>query len=349
MTATRHETDTAQRKSAHIRICLEEDVQGAGIQTGFARYRFLHNAVPELDFASIDTSCKLFGKLLKVPFLVSSMTGGTEQATRINQVLASAAERRGWAMGLGSLRAAVEHPELAASYQVRQAAPQIPLIANLGAVQLNYGFTSVHCRQAVELVEADALVLHLNSMQEVFQPEGNTDFSDLLRHIEAVCRELAIPVGVKEVGWGIDEATAWKLAETGVAFIDVAGAGGTSWSQVEKHRTSDPALRAAADTFAGWGIPTAESLRQVRGALPEVTVIASGGLEHGLDAAKAISLGADLAGFGRSLLSPALASEEALDELFRRLELELRIAMFGIGAPDLQALKQTDRLVQTTD
>jgi isopentenyl-diphosphate delta-isomerase len=345
MTFTGNHTNTEQRKSEHIQICLQEDVEGSGIQTGLEQFRFLHNALPEIDYHHINTSTELFGKTLRVPLLVSSMTGGTERAYRINRSLAAVAENRGWAMGLGSLRAAVEHPELATSYQVRSYAPNIPLIANLGAVQLNYGFTEEQCRMAVELASADALVLHLNSLQEVFQPEGNTSFSNLLSRIERICRALEVPVGVKEVGWGMDGATANKLVSVGVAFIDTAGAGGTSWSQVEKHRSTSKALRAAADTFAGWGIPTADSIRTIRGVLPQTLLFASGGLRHGLDAAKALALGADLAGFGRSLLAYAVESEEATDEQFQRIEMELRISMFGIGASNLQELKATDRLV----
>ncbi|MFD2612663.1 type 2 isopentenyl-diphosphate Delta-isomerase [Paenibacillus gansuensis] len=337
---------TEKRKSEHIEICLQEEVQGKGITTGFERYRFHHNALPEIDFASISTDSIFLGKPLKAPLLISSMTGGTDRAGRINRALAETAEARGWAMGVGSVRAAVQNEELADTFDVRKYAPTIPILSNVGAVQLNYGFGVDEARRAVELVEADGLVLHLNSMQEVFQPEGDTNFAALLPRIEELCSRLGLPVGVKEVGWGIDAETAARLHNAGVSFIDVAGAGGTSWSEVEKFRSASPLQRAAAEAFAGWGIPTAESLREVRGRLPAGTVIASGGLATGLDAAKAVALGADLAGYGRRLL-PAAAGDRAAEELhakFEQIELEFRIAMFGIGAGSLAKLKGTPRL-----
>ncbi|MNJ58126.1 Isopentenyl-diphosphate delta-isomerase [compost metagenome] len=200
--------------------------------------------------------------------------------------------------------------------------------------------------RAVDIAGADMLVLHLNGLQEIFQPEGNTAFRGLLVRIEELCRKLSIPVGVKEVGWGIDGITAKRLREAGTAFIDVAGAGGTSWSQVEKFRSADPVRRIAAEAFADWGIPTAECIREVRAAVPDAALIGSGGLNTGVDAAKALALGADLAGFGRALLEPAVHSAEALDSLLERVELELRTAMFGIGAGSIPALRGTTRLVR---
>lgn len=337
---------TSERKTEHIRLCMEEQVNGEGVATGFAKYVFRHNALPELNFDEISLKTTFLGATLRTPLLISSMTGGSELAGRINDRLAEAAERRGWAMGVGSVRAAVEREELAKTFAVRRKAPSIPIIANLGAVQLNYGFGVEECKRAVDIVEADMLVLHLNSLQEVFQPEGNTAFYGLLQQMEKVCRELPLPVGVKEVGWGIDGITAKRLREIGVAFIDVAGAGGTSWSQVEKFRSTDGVRRAAAEAFADWGIPTAECIREVRAAVPDAALIGSGGLNTGVDAAKALALGADVAGFGRALLSPAVQSEEQLDALLERVELELRTAMFGIGVGSLPELRNTPRLVR---
>lgn len=342
---------TSARKGEHIRICLQEDVGGVGVRTGFDTYRFRHNALPELSLAAISLASSAFGRPLKAPLLVSSMTGGTDAAGAINRRLAVAAEERGWAIGLGSMRAAIENEELAATFRIRKEAPTAPVIANLGAVQLNYGFGTEACRRAVDLAEADALVLHLNSMQEIFQPEGNTDFGGLLARIEIICRELPVPVGIKEVGWGIDRATAMRLKDAGVSFIDAAGAGGTSWSQVEKFRTPDPVMRQAAEAFADWGIPTADSVEQLRGVLPGGLIIASGGLFNGVEAAKAIALGADLAGFGRALLPQAANADtdwsiEQLIAQFSRIEFELRAAMFGIGAANLDELKGTDRLIR---
>ncbi|MHA6485193.1 type 2 isopentenyl-diphosphate Delta-isomerase [Paenibacillus sp. strain BS8-2] len=342
---------TVSRKGEHIRICLQEDVASRGIRTGFERYRFQHNALPELNLASIRMDTTAFGRQMRTPLLVSSMTGGTDAAGAINRRLAIAAEERGWAIGLGSMRAAIEDENVAETFRIRKEAPTVPVIANLGAVQLNYGFGIDACRRAVDMSEADALVLHLNSMQELFQPEGNTDFSGLLEKIAIISRDLPVPVGVKEVGWGIDRATAVRLREAGVSFIDAAGAGGTSWSQVEKFRTTDPVMREAAEAFADWGIPTADSIAELRGELPGGIIIASGGLFNGVEAAKAIALGADLAGFGRALLPQAANADqewsiEALLDQFSRIEFELKAAMFGIGAGSLEELKRTDRLVR---
>lgn len=352
MTDTRKDASgaTSRRKGEHIRICLEEQVEGVDVSSGFERYGFRHNALPELSFEEVSLEADWFGTPLRTPFLVSSMTGGTDAAGAINRRLAAAAEAKGWAIGLGSMRAAIESEELAATFAVRKEAPTVPVIANIGAVQLNYGFGADACKRAVDMAEANALVLHLNGLQELFQPEGDTDFRGLLRQIGGICRSLPVPVGVKEVGWGIDGETAARLREVGVAFIDCAGAGGTSWSQVEKYRTS-PVRRQAAEAFAGWGNPTAECVKEIRERLPDAFLIASGGLHTGVDAAKAIALGADMTGFGRSLLPQAAGedaerSAERLLEQFERIEFELRTAMFGIGAANLRQLRGSARLVR---
>jgi len=337
---------TSERKTEHIRLCLEEQVNGMGISTGLEKYAFRHNALPELNFNDIRLNTEFVNIEVRTPLLISSMTGGSELAGTINERLAEAAERRGWAMGVGSGRAAVEKKELEPTFAVRRYAPSIPIIANVGAVQLNYGFGVEECMRVAEIAGADMLVLHLNSLQEVFQPEGDTAFAGLLSRIEDVCRTLSIPVGVKEVGWGIDGETARQLHEAGVAFIDVAGAGGTSWSQVEKFRNKDHVRRAVAEAFADWGNPTAECIVDVRSKLPGAAIIGSGGLNTGVDAAKALALGANLAGLGRAVLEPAVHSEKRLDELLERVELELRTVMFGIGAANIDELRSTSRLVR---
>lgn len=344
---------TARRKGEHIRICLEEEVQGAGITTGFERIRFRHCALPELALDHISLGTEFLGRRLRAPLLVSSMTGGTAEAGEINRRLATAAQAHGWAIGLGSMRAVIENAEVASTFQVRSYAPDVPIIANLGAVQLNYGYGVEQCRTVVKLADADALVLHLNSMQEVFQMEGDTDFGGLLRKIEQVCRTLDVPVGIKEVGWGIDGETAQSLLDVGVTFIDAAGAGGTSWSQVEKFRSADPMKRLAAEAFADWGNRTADCIIDIREAVPKALLIASGGLASGVDAAKALALGAHLAGFGRALLPAAALTpssqtpwEEALNSQFTQLAFELRATMFGIGAGSIEELRHTRRLVR---
>ncbi|HLF75640.1 MAG TPA: type 2 isopentenyl-diphosphate Delta-isomerase, partial [Anaerolineales bacterium] len=246
-----------QRKADHIRINLEQDVRSA-LTTGLEKVHFTHEALPELDLGSVDSSLSLFGRSLAAPLLISSMTGGTAEAENINLRLAEAAQEARIAMGVGSQRAALEHPEQAKTFQVRRVAPDILLFANLGAVQLNYGYGIDECRKAVDMIHADALIFHFNPLQEAVQDAGDTNFAGLAKKIAAVCTRLEVPVIAKEVGWGISERTAGILGECGVAAIDVAGAGGTSWSQVEMHRAPDEFTRALAATFVGWGIPTAE-------------------------------------------------------------------------------------------
>ncbi|GIQ71500.1 type 2 isopentenyl-diphosphate Delta-isomerase [Xylanibacillus composti] len=338
-----------RRKAEHIDICLQKDVAGRGIDSGWGNYRFVHKALPEIRFADISTATQFLGKPLQTPLLVSSMTGGTEEAWQLNRLLAEAAEAHGWALGLGSMRAALEHPETARTFCVRQWAPSIPILANLGAVQLNYGVSIDDCRQLVQMAEADGLVLHLNPMQEIFQPDGDTDFAGLLAKIEQLCRQLEVPVGVKEVGMGIDADTARQLADAGAAFIDTAGAGGTSWIRVEGYRSPEPVKRQAAEAFGDWGLSAADSLIQVRRALPAMTIAASGGIQNGVDAAKALALGANLSGTGRALLKAAAESEHKLDETMARFTFELKAAMFGIGAAALGELQATDRLIHRSD
>ena len=328
-----------RRKSEHLRISLEEDVRFRGLTTDLERYRFLHRALPEISRDEIELATTLLGKELRAPLLISSMTGGTEEAAEINRNLARAAQAYGLGMGVGSQRAALEEPSLDYTYRVRDVAPDILLLANLGAVQLNYGYGVEECRRAVEMIGADALILHLNPLQEALQPEGNTDFAGLLAKIEALCRALEVPVVVKEVGWGISEEVARLLAEAGVAAIDVAGAGGTSWSEVEMRRAESESARRIAESFADWGIPTAESIQMARRGAPRTTIIASGGIRTGVDVAKAIALGADAAGMASPFLKPATVSAEAVGERIREVLEELRTAMFCVGAKNLQELR----------
>ena len=335
----------SQRKADHLRINLEEDVSFPNLTTGFEYFRFMHQALPELDLNEVSTAVSVFGKRLQAPLLISSMTGGTEKAERINLRLAEAAEAAGVAMGVGSQRVALESPGQARSFQVRRVAPHILLFANLGAVQLNKGYSVADCQRAVEMIEADALILHLNPLQEAVQIGGDVHWAGLAQKIEAVCRALPVPVIAKEVGWGISPQTAQILADAGIIAIDVAGGGGTSWSQVEYHRSDDPVMRRLARTFADWGIPTAESLLMVHEILPEMTLFASGGLRTGIDVAKSIALGADLAGMAAPFLHAAADSTEAVVAEIEAVATELRVAMFVSGARDLQALREPGRLI----
>ena len=330
-------TQTGARKADHIRINLEQDVH-SGLTTGLERFRLVHQALPELNLAEVELNTQVFGRNLQAPILISSMTGGTSNAGIINQRLAEAAQETGTAMGLGSQRAALEHPETVSTFQVRDFAPDILLFANLGAVQLNYGYGVDECRRAVEMVQADALILHLNALQEALQPEGETDFSGLLAKIETVCRALEVPVVAKEVGWGISGETSRRLADAGIAAIDVAGAGGTSWAQVEMHRAESPAQAHLAAAFADWGIPTAEAVIQAKAAVPELPIFASGGLLTGLDIAKTLALGASLGGIARPLLKAAAKSTETTIQAIRAIQREIQVAMFAAGASKLTEL-----------
>lgn len=336
---------TLSRKAEHIRINLERDVEAKGVTTGFERYRFVHCALPEIDLAQVDTGAQVFGRRLGAPLLISCMTGGTPEAAAVNAVLAEVAAELGLAMGLGSGRVLLEHPEVLPTFQVRRLAPQALLLANLGAVQLNRGVTAEDCRRLLEALEADALVLHLNPLQEALQPEGDTCFGDLLPKIAQLCRALERPVVVKEVGWGLAPDVVRRLLEAGVSAVDVAGAGGTSWSEVERHRLGEPWRARLAATFAGWGLPTAEAVRQAREAAPEALVFASGGIRDGLDVAKALALGADLVGLAGPFLRAAAQGAQAALELGLELVSALQVCMFCIGARSLSELRGTPRLV----
>ena len=342
MSKVTEEPSTETRKADHIRINLENDVQFPRVTTGLERYRLLHQALPELSLADIDTSTSLFGKALAAPIVISSMTGGTGIAQAINRSLASCAQRHGIAMGLGSQRAAIEDDSLADSYRIRDVAPDILLFANVGAVQLNYGYGLAQCRKAIEMADADALILHFNVLQEAVQPEGDINFAALLPKVEAICSRLQVPVIAKEVGWGFSQSNARDLASAGVAAIDVAGAGGTSWSEVEYHRAPTAFHARVARSFADWGIPTADAIQYARRAAPDLPVIASGGLRDGIDIAKSIALGADLAGLASPFLRAASDSSIALDELTQELIAQLRIAMLCTGSQCIASLKRAE-------
>ncbi len=331
-----------QRKSDHLQICLEEEVEFRGLTPGFERYRLVHQAMPDLAPGDIDLGVAFLGRPLSAPFLISPMTGGTPTAGRINRHLAAAAQSLGIAMGVGSQRAALEDPSLANTYQVRDVAPNIVLLANLGAVQLNYGYGLDECRRAMEMIEADALVLHLNPLQEYVQQEGNRRFGGLLPKIEAVCRGLGAPVVVKEVGWGLSPRLVSQLFAAGVAAVDVAGAGGTSWGRVESYRRRAGLADSLRDTFDTWGIPTAEAIRGARVAAgPEATIIGSGGIRDGLQAAKALALGANLAGLALPLLKPATVSAQAVAAHLEQLTAQLRLAAFLTGSRTVEDLRRS--------
>ncbi|MFO7662453.1 MAG: type 2 isopentenyl-diphosphate Delta-isomerase [Chloroflexota bacterium] len=331
-----------KRKADHIRINLEEDVSFKRLTTGLEKYFFMHRALPEMNLAEVKTTTSFLGKTMATPLLISSMTGGTAKAQEINLILAEGAQATGMAMGLGSMRAALEDSSLESTYQVRNVAPDILLFANLGAVQLNYGYGLDHCRRAVDMVEADGLILHFNALQEAVQPEGDGDFSGLLGKIEAICQALPVPVIAKEVGWGFSRLDARRLADAGVAAIDVAGAGGTSWSQVEMYRAPTARHARVAGAFIEWGIPTAVSIGYCRQEAPDLPIIASGGIKNGIDVAKCIALGATIVGLAGEFLRAAdQDGVGGVIELTETITDELRIAMFSAGIADLKSLAQT--------
>lgn len=329
------------RKKDHLKINLEEDVS-SGLTTGLEKYRFRHQALPEVNLKDVDLSLILFNKKIQAPILISSMTGGAEETRKINRNLAAAAQEMGIPLGVGSQRATLQNPELQATFQIRDAAPDILLFANLGAVQLNYQLGVVDCRRVVEMIEADALILHLNPLQEALQPEGDTNWKGVLDAISKVCDSLEVPVIAKEVGWGISARAARQLWEAGVAAVDVAGAGGTSWSEVEMHRARTEAERQTASTFIDWGIPTAESIHLVKSAAPDLQIFASGGLRSGVDLAKCLALGATLGGMAGPFLQAADRSIESVIETVQITKNELQVALFAAGGENLKDLAEIE-------
>jgi isopentenyl-diphosphate delta-isomerase len=336
--------ETQTRKADHLRICLDEDVQFKANTNGLERYRFTHCCLPELNRSEIDPQTLFLGKLLGAPLLISSMTGGTEEAKTINFRLAEVAQQYKLAMGVGSQRVAVENPQVADTFNVRSLAPDILLFANIGAVQLNYSYGLVQCQRVVDICQADALILHLNPLQECIQPNGDTNFRGLLDKIEVVCSKMPVPVIVKEVGNGISAAMAQKLIEAGVSAIDVAGAGGTSWAKVESERAKNAHQHQLGQTFADWGLPTAECINSIRAFNSEIPLIASGGLRNGLDVAKAIALGADISGLALPFLQAASQSVEAVDALVQLLIAEITTVLLCTGNATLSQLKSSNAL-----
>lgn len=334
-------TDISGRKSDHLRIVAE----GLGTQgsrgTGFDRVQFCHIALPELDLDSVDTGTTFLGRRMAAPLLVSAMTGGPAEAARINAHIAEACASLGIALSVGSQRIAVEHGAAGGlGRDLRARAPKIPILGNIGAVQLNYGIGLPEAQRAVDMIEADALILHLNPLQEAIQTGGDRNFAGLLPKIEALARALPVPLGVKEVGAGLAPQLVRRLQDAGVTILDVAGLGGTSWARVEAER-GDARARAIAAPFHDWGIPTAEALALAAPLMrPGATLIASGGVRHGLDVARAIRLGAGLAGQAAHALHAARDSAEALEAHFADVIAQLRIAMFCTGSADLAALRR---------
>ncbi len=328
-----------QRKRDHIDIVLSGTARHSA-PAGFDEIRFAHNALPEVDLAKVDLHSVFLGKSLRIPYLASSMTGGPEVSDRVNHAIAEAAEALGFAMGVGSQRISLTTGDRhGLGPELRRIAPSIPIFANLGAVQLVSGMGPDDARRAVADIGADALILHLNPLQEALQDGGDTDWAGVEAAISAVARAVGVPVIVKEVGSGVSAAVARRLAGCGVAAIDVAGAGGTSWAAVEGRRALAGPDQELGEIFRDWGIPTARCLADIHAELPDLPLIASGGIRHGLDAAKAIRLGAALAGQAAALLPHAMKGTEAVIAHVEGFAKALRIACFATGSKSLSELK----------
>ncbi len=335
-------SDAPTRKLRHVEACLEYDVEYQTRTAGFERFDLPYRALPETDLQDLDLTTTFLGKALRAPVLIGAMTGGAALSGKINRNLAEAAEKLGVGLMLGSQRVMLEQPEAAASFTVRPFAPTALLIGNLGVAQLNKGYGSAQLEAAVSTVGADALALHTNPLQEAFQRGGDTDFRGLVAKLEALVPDLPFPVLLKEVGHGLSGAVARKVAGAGFAALDVAGAGGTSWAKVEalvRYGLGENGEVRHAE-LTEWGLPTVDALQEVRGALPTTPLVASGGVRSGLDAAKALALGARVVAVARPLLAPALESPQAVVDWLEAFVWELRASMHGAGAPDLAALGQ---------
>ncbi|MAM00228.1 MAG: type 2 isopentenyl-diphosphate Delta-isomerase [Alteromonadaceae bacterium] len=332
--------DLVERKNDHLDIVLNTQRRQAMVETGFSRFQFSHCAMPQLDLDQIDLSLSFCQKRLRAPLLISSMTGGAQRAAKINCHLAEAAEELGIALAIGSQRVALQSGhDHGLTRDLRRLAPSVPILANIGAGQiLDPGLDWP--RQAVDMIGADALIVHLNPLQEAVQRGGDRDWRGVLEAIERLVQVLEVPVVIKEVGAGISADVARQLVSVGVAAVDVAGAGGTSWAQVEAERADTDASRRIAEAFAGWGIPTAQALVEVRRALPDTTLIASGGIRDGVDAAKALRLGADLVGQAAAVLPSAMDSTAAVVAHIDVMIQQLRVACFCTGSADLAGLRR---------
>ncbi len=332
---------TNNRKIEHLLI-VENHPLVDRARRYFDTFRLRHRALPEIDLGAVDTSAEFLGKKLSFPLILSSMTGGDHSLPRrINENLAIAAEETGVAMAVGSQRVLFTHPSARESFNLRKFAPTTVLCGNLGAVQLNYGYNTSHCQRAIDVLDADALYFHLNPLQEVVQPEGDTNFSGLAEKMAQVADDLSTPVIVKEVGCGIGYADAQLLLKRGFSYIDVAGAGGTSWAQIENHRGN----KNTGLSFEDWGIPTPVLLQELAPLAPRLHVIASGGIRTGVDMAVAMVLGASMCGIALPFLNAAKESAQRVVEKIKTLHKEFKTAMFLIGVRNISLLKGNHSLL----
>ncbi|MEM3824670.1 MAG: type 2 isopentenyl-diphosphate Delta-isomerase [Candidatus Bathyarchaeia archaeon] len=340
--------ETRRRKAEHIEISLNKNVQAKVVTTGFEDIHLIHKALPEINKQKIDLSTEVFSHKFNAPLIVGAITGGTSKATKINAAIAEAVEEFGLGMGVGSQRAAIEDKRLEKTFAiVRKKAPTAFLIANIGGVQLVHGYGLKEAKRAIEMIDADALSIHLNSLQEAIQPEGQTNFEGILSKIRELAQELDIPIIAKETGAGIAAEEAKKLEEAGVKGIDVSGAGGTSFAAVEYYRAKEKRndfQQALGSVFWDWGIPTAITLIEVAQTV-KIPVIASGGIRNGIEMAKALALGASLTSLSHPILQTAIKNVEETKKLLAILIEELKNSMFLVGASSIQALRKVSLII----
>ena len=347
---------TIERKQSHVEICLHGDVGFNRKTTGLERFGFEHNALPELSFSDIDLSTTFLGRKIGAPLMISSMTGGYGEAEVLNQRLAEAAEQFNIPLGVGSMRQALENSSHRKSFSVtRKYAPSVQIFANIGAPEIAKGVTEHDLNIMLELVEADGLIVHLNAAQELFQPEGNTDFGHVLEQLTKIITTIPVPVIVKEVGCGISASAARQLIEAGVNVIDVAGAGGTSWQKVEEIRyirqfgLDTRFSPSALEELLNWGIPTAQCLLDIRmlkkesSRFSDVEVIASGGIQGGADIAKSLALGAQITASARYIFKAL--HEGTLEKSIETWLNDLKAVMFLTGAATIEQLRNKKLII----
>ncbi|WCM34098.1 type 2 isopentenyl-diphosphate Delta-isomerase [Sulfolobus acidocaldarius] len=336
------------RKVEHVEICLYENVEGY-ISNYLEYVRLIHQSLPGFSFSDIDTSTEFLKKKISAPIMITGMTGGTNELGRINGIIAEVIEEIGIAMGVGSQRIAIEKPEVRETFKIaRRNAPNSPIIANLGAPQLTRGYGLKQIEEAVQMLEADAIAIHFNPSQEVFQPEGEPDYPmEILDKIRDVSKALSVPIIIKESSGGLSKEFVSLFYSNGFRYFDVSGQGGTSWVAVEMFRglRRNNWKAESAKLFSDWGIPTAATIIETRVSAPDAFVIGSGGVRNGLEVVKSISLGANIGGFALPALKAAIRGKEALKQFLQQVIFEIKAAMFLIGSKTVRDVYKTPLVI----